>query len=545
MKQRNKLMTWFLLFAMVISMITPMQTKAEDGVSLPFDVTALQGKTIILHTNDTHGRIENGVDGSLGYSVLATVKETLTKAGAEVLLMDAGDTFHGKPIATIDQGKTIVELMNLLEYDAMVPGNHDFNYGSKRLLTLSKKANFPILAANVTKKEDGSFLLKENTVIEKNGVKYGIFGLATPETATKTNPKNVETLNFNAVIETAKKEVKALKKQGAQVIIALGHIGIDESSDPISATILKKVAGIDLFIDGHSHSSLSDVTAKNKSKSLLVSNSKYLNTIGAVLVNEDLSMQAFSLTPELLNAVGIQTTIAEGKTEKVLHSKMGAMIVNAQKVLSKELGQVIGKTKVRLDGEREIVRQTESNLGNLSADALAFATDADFVYLNGGGIRVSIEAGDITKGMIADVFPFGNTVITKKVTGKAIKEMLEFGVQYYPELSGGFPQTSGATFTIDVSQPAGKRIKDLKIGGKKIKLNQTYILASNDYLIAGGDGFTMIGDDVFKTLMEYGALDEIVIQYIQQNPDPKTFEIGRTKTIGVKTQENQAQQSAA
>ncbi len=529
MKLKTKVLSLLMTLALVIGLMTPVQAKAEEASD--FSLSSVQGKTVILHTNDTHGRIDRGMDGSLGITAVAAFKKVLEQEGAQVILLDAGDTLHGKPIATIDQGETIVKVMNASGYDAMTLGNHDFNYGSDRLRALTKEMEFPVLSANVTNDKDGTPFVSNHMIIEKNGVKFGIFGLSTLETVTKTNPKNVSDLQFYDPIETAQFEVSELEAEGADVIIALGHIGIDESSDPTSADILSKVDGIDLFIDGHSHSTLAACITANQTESLLVSTGQYLNAIGMVVIDNDQTMKAYSLTTDDLAKAGVKTVLAENETEATIEEEVGTILIKANDKLSTSLKEVVATTEVALDGLRENVRTKETNLGNLAADAIRWAAGTDVAMTNGGGIRTSIAVGDITKGMLAEVFPFGNIVVSKEVTGQAIKDMLEHGVKDYPATSGGYPQISGMTFNMDPAQPAGSRISNLKINGKAIDLTATYTLASNDFTIAGGDGYTMIGDEFFPTLYEFGALDEVLISYLSTNPSVESFAVGRTTML--------------
>lgn len=528
MKLRTKVLSMLMTLALVIGLATPVQAKAE---TTGFTLEDIAGKTVILHTNDTHGRVDMGTDSSLGITAVAALRRACKAAGAEVILLDAGDTLHGKPIATIDQGETIVDLMNAVGYDAMTLGNHDYNYGSAHVKELEKEMNFPMLAANVTVKEDGSLFVENHTIIEKNGVKYGVFGLSTEETATKTNPKNVETLTFKDPVATAKAEVKALKDEGADVIVALGHIGIDASSDPTSVDVIEQVEGIDLFIDGHSHSSLASCIETNDTDTLLVSNGQYLQTIGCVVVDSDMSLTPYSITKDDLKKVNIRVDLLDGETPAIVDQPVGEILVAANEKLGESLKEVVGSTAIYLDGVREHVRTSETNLGNLAADAIRWAAGTDVAMTNGGGIRTAIEIGDITKGMLAEVFPFGNIVVSKEVTGQAIKDMLEHGVKDYPATSGGYPQTSGMTYTIDANKAAGNRISNIKVNGVAIDMEATYTLASNDFTIAGGDGYTMIGDDVFPTLYEFGALDEVLISYLETKPAVDSFAVGRTTLI--------------
>jgi len=426
------------------------------------------------------------------------LKKYCKEANAEVILLDAGDTLHGLPFANLVEGKSIVDLMNLVGYDAMTPGNHDFNYGSDTLTKQSIEMDFPLLSANITRKSDGSNYLQAHTILERNGKKYGIFGLSTPETAYKTNPKNVEDITFGNPVDAAKKEVKELQALGADFIIALAHLGVDEGSEYTSKLVAETVDGIDLIIDGHSHTTFEE--GYKVKDTLIVSTGDYIQHIGVVAIDPEGNIKGAGLIDQTLFT----------QTDPAIDEYVEAYNAKLEKLLS----EVVGYTKVELDGVREHVRAGETNLGNLVTDAFRWKTGADVAFTNGGGIRASINAGDITKNEIITVFPFGNFIVTKKVTGDTIIKALEHGVRIYPELNGGFPQVSGITFTLNPSKPAGSRVSDVKIDGKAIDLQKEYLLATNDFVIAGGDDYTMLAD--IPVANEFGSMEDIIIEYLQE-----------------------------
>jgi 5'-nucleotidase / UDP-sugar diphosphatase len=500
MKRYLKVLSILLVLILVLS---PMVHASADNVISYESIKDLDlsDYTIILHTNDSHGRaVPDSYNGYMGFTAVSALKKLCEAAGAEVILLDAGDTLHGLPFATMNKGATIIKLMNLAGYDAMTPGNHDFNYGTDRLIDLSRTMNFKLLSANISWKESKDKVLDSSTIIEKDGVKYGIFGLSTPETAFKTNPNNVSKISFDNPVDAAKEEVEELKKDGAEVIIALSHLGIDESSEFTSKLVADKVEGIDLIVDGHSHSTLE--AGLKVDDTLIVSTGDYTKNIGVVAIDSKGNMNA-----GLVNAK--QFT----ETDKAIDDTVSQITVDQEKILS----EIVGKTSVKLDGVREHVRTQETNLGNLVTDAMRDATGADVAFTNGGGIRASIEIGDITKKSLVTVFPFGNYVVTKKVTGKALLEALEVGVASYPEPLGAFPQVSGITFSIDINKPAGSRVIDAKIGGVPVDKKATYLLATNDFIVAGGDGYTMLAN--FAIANEYGALEEVLVDYIKKLGD--------------------------
>lgn len=475
------------------------------GLSVSVQAAEATSKTItILHTNDTHAKVKPA-DGGMGFAKLATLIKQKEAENPNTLLLDAGDTFHGTPFATLEKGESIARILNKVGYDAMAAGNHDFNYGSARLLELKDIVNFPILSANVRQKSNDDLLLEPYTIKEVDGIKLGIFGLSTPETHYKTNPKNVETLNFTDPVVEAKAMVEVLEGEGVDAIIAVTHLGIDESSTDTSIRVAQGAPGIDLIVDGHSHSKLVE-GLDGANDTLIVSAGEHTKNLGVVELTFDgktlVNKSASLITQEE------STSVVEDSEVKTLIETISA----SQDVI---LSEVIGETKVHLEGAREFVRTGETNLGNLLTDAMVDATDADVAITNGGGIRASIPKGQIAKADVVAVLPFGNYLVTKKVTGANILAAVEHGSRDYPNSQGGFPHVSGMTFEIDVKAEAGKRVKNLKIAGEPVVLDREYVLATNDFMAVGGDSYTMLADG--KLLNEYGALDEILINYIAEN----------------------------
>jgi len=493
MNRHFKFLPLFLSLALLFSMIVPFHGVNAEENSV---------KTItILHTNDSHSRVKEGKYDGMGFAKIATLVKQYKADNPNILLLDAGDTFHGKSIATLVRGESIAKIMDKIGYDVMTAGNHDFNYGYERLLELNDMTVFPILAANVYK-EDGTRLLTPYVIKELDGIKIGIFGLATPETAYKTHPKNVEGLTFADPVEEAKKMVAELEDQ-VDVIISLAHLGVDESSKDTSIKVAEEVQGIDLIIDGHSHTTFAE--GKLVGDTLIASAGEYLKNLGVVT----LTFEDGQLIDKKASLVTKEEAADVEEDQEVL-----ALENTISEEQNEILSEVIGKTAVPLDGAREHVRAGETNLGNLITDAMLEISGADVALTNGGGIRTSIEAGEITKGKVIEVLPFGNYIITKKVKGSVIKAALENGVDAYPDLKGAFPHVGGMTFTLDPSKPAGERVISILINGEPIEMEKEYILATNDFMAYGGDKYTMLKDT--PTVNEYPALDEALISYIQQ-----------------------------
>jgi len=451
----------------------------------------------ILHTNDMHSRVLEGKYDGMGLAKLKTLVDEYEAVNPGVLLMDAGDAVHGQTFSTLEEGASMIDVMNEVGYDIMTAGNHDFNYGYERLLELDDMANFNILGANVLN-QFGLPILKESQIFTVNGVKIGVFGLCTPETTYKTHPDNVAGLTFEDPVVTAERMVAELEGK-VDVIVALAHLGVDDASTYTSDKVAMAVEGIDIIIDGHSHTTLPE--GMMVGDTLIASAGSYDKNLGVVTVTVDgdtVTAEASLITKsdaaDTAEDPGVAAIIAEIQDEH-------------EAILSEEVGRV----PFELNGERAFVRTGETNLGNLVTNAMLEETDADCALTNGGGIRASIDPVYITKGEIITVLPFGNYIITKSLTGAVIKEALEHGTAAYPDAEGMFPHVGGMTFMIDVSRPVGDRIVDLTIGGEPVDLEVEYILATNDFMAAGGDGYDMLN---VETVNEFDALDEAVISYI-------------------------------
>lgn len=467
-------------------------------------------KITIIHTNDTHSRILSE-DGGFGFANIATIAKETRKENPNTILVDAGDTLHGKPLVNVSKGENAVKILDAAGYDFMVPGNHDFNYGNERLKELSKLAkNFKMLDANV--KKDGQDMLTPYEIIEKGNVKMGIFGLTTPETAYKTNPVNLEGITFEDPIKVSEKMVKELKDK-VDVIIALTHVGLDDSSVVTSKEIAEKVQGIDVIIDGHSHTKLNDGVMVNNT--LIAQTGEYDQNLGIV----ELEISDKHITNKKAKLINSQEYKVVKEDEKVTD-----LLKNIQKENDKVFSEVVASTDVLLDGVRGNVRTKETNLGNLTADATRDITKADIAFLNGGSLRTSIEAGEITKGKLAELFPFGNIVQTIRLSGSDIVKALEVSVGPYPTEQGGFLQVSGIKFSFDPTKEKGNRVFDVKVGGNLIDLNKEYTVAINDFLSQGGDGYSM-----FKTTIvgEFETYDDVFTKYLNKNGTKGAEELGR------------------
>lgn len=513
MKLWKKFSALFLALVMVLALAIPAgATETEQD---------LTGHIVILHTNDVHGAIGE-------YAKVAALKQAYQAAGAYVLLADAGDFIQGDPTVSASQGKTAIELMNLAGYDVAAPGNHEFDYGYPNLKTLVGEADFPILAANV-RYDNAAALGDQTTFTTTDGKKIGIFGLDTPETATKAHPDKIKGVSFLAaqeMFDCAQAQVDALKADGCDYIICLGHLGIDaESTGNRSIDLLEKVTGIDVFIDGHSHSTLEEIKEATNGTgkvgdTVLTSTGTKLANVGMVDISPDGTISTSSLATSELTVTP--------------DAKVAARAEEIQKEIDADYGTVFAKTEVALDGEKANVRTGETNLGDLIADAMLWQAGlldegVDAAVTNGGGIRASIAAGDITKKDINTVLPFGNTLYVVKVTGAELLEALEASTYCTPEAIGGFPQVAGIEFTVNTGaqfdtkelypgstygKPASiNRVMIQTVGGEAFNPEETYTIVTNDFMGAGGD--TYYAFKAASSGYDSGVpLDEVVMDYI-------------------------------
>ncbi|MBM6850510.1 5'-nucleotidase C-terminal domain-containing protein [Oscillibacter valericigenes] len=496
----------------------------------------LNGDIVILHTNDVHGAIA-------GYAKVAALKDAYEARGAYVLLMDAGDFIQGDPTVSTSEGATAVELMNLAGYDVVSLGNHEFDYGYQNLKDLEADADFAIVDANVL--YNGRVAFEDNLVFTTpDGTKIGVFGLDTPETATKAHPAKIQGVTFLAgedLYDCAQEQVDALTAEGCNYVICLGHLGIDdESAGNRSIDLLENVDGIDLFIDGHSHSTQDDITAALTAASQAGGNEI---SVDSSMVNGTV----LTSTGTKLESVGVVTI--DGETGRIDASTVSAASLTdedadvaaraaaIQKEIDDEYGTVFAKTEVALNGEREPGNRTEeTNLGDLITDALVWGaeregTEVDAAVTNGGGIRASIAAGDITKKDINTVLPFGNTLSIVQVTGAELLEALEASTYCTPTSIGGFPQVSGIEFTVDTTKAYDQgelypgstyygpksiqRVTIETVGGEPFDANATYTIATNDFMAAGGDTYYAFA--AASVNYDLGiAMDEVVMDYITE-----------------------------
>jgi 2',3'-cyclic-nucleotide 2'-phosphodiesterase (5'-nucleotidase family) len=467
----------------------------------------------LVHTNDTHTRIkpEDNAGKSMGWAMLAAAVKKERELNPDTLVLDAGDTFHGLPLATLSSGETMVPLLNLTGYDAMCPGNQDFNYGVPRLLELSKELNFPVLAANVAYKDSGQLIFAPYKEFNLSGVKIAVFGLVTPETMLKVSPLLTRNLSFLDPVQQAQLMVDKLRPNN-DLVIAVTHLGIDPVCADKSTMVAQKVKGIDIIIDGHSHTVLPQ--GIKEGDTLICQTGCYDSYLGEVNVTIN-NHRVVNKSARLLGLEEVNQ-LASTPDQNVLR-EIERSTESAQPILDK----VIGKSSRELQYNREQIRTGETMLGDYAADAYRGVSGADIAIVNAGTFRADIPKGTITRGDAIAVFPFGNVVRKIQVTGAQVKEALEHGVSKYPADVGIFPQISGISFILDSSAPAGKRVVSVEVNSQPLDLTQKYSLAVTNFMHIGGDGYTMLVNS--PILGEYGLADEVLAAWISRGEDLHSF----------------------
>jgi len=511
----------------------------------------------IIYTNDIHTYIRNispddkNSAENLSYAALSALKNDLEAQGKEVILADAGDHIQGTAYGDMDKGATIIRLMNETGYMIATPGNHEFDYGISRIFELMGQARFPYISCNFYKTDDGKLVLPPYKIIEKGGIKVAFIGISTPESITKSTPTffmDEKTGNLlydfysgndgSALYNAVQKAIDEAKPH-ADYVIALGHLGVDLSSVPYtSREVIQHTHGLDAFIDGHSHTLIEhEYVADNEGKNVLLTQTgAYFQGAGIMTIAKD-----GGISTEIIHKYGN-------------HDKKIAGIENSwMKTIDEKLGEKIAvlDTKMFIEDpenpSQRIIRCHETNLGDLTADAFyhyfneKLKLDCDIAISNGGGVRNSIEPGDLSYFSAKTVLPFGNQVCLAETTGQQILDALEKGAIFTglrdpataaPAESGGFLHVAGIKYEIDtavestvstdenaiwLNAPSGK----YKVGNVQVYNRRTgkyepldpagkYYTAGTDYILKNlGDGMAMFKNAV--PVLDFVGEDYIIL----------------------------------
>ena len=511
----KKLLALFLTFALALAFVPAAfaegEVEAED--------------IVVLYTNDVHCSVaqaeKDGTATNMGYAGVAAYKAEMKAITANVALVDCGDAIQGDAIGTLSTGRYLIDIMNKTGYDYAVYGNHEFDYGMDRLKELTKDADFEYLSCNFTNLLNGRTLLDSYAIQKFGDKKVAFVGISTPESITKSTPAYFQDKDGNYIYgfcsggkgqelyDAVQVSVNAAKAAGADYVVA--------------TDVIANTTGIDVVLDGHSHSTIAQKIVKNKAGKnvVLSSTGDKLQNLGRLVIKPD-----GKITTNLIAAKDYtKQDAAVDKYVKRIESQYEAL-----------LNKTVAKTGVDLvvnDPEtgKRIIRKQESNLGDLCADAYRELLDADIAFVNGGGIRATISKGSITYGEIISVHPFGNMACSIEVTGQQILDALELGSMFTPDAeSGGFLQVSGLTYEIHTYIPSSvtldanksfvgvtgaRRVKNVMVGGEPIDVSKTYTLASHNYMLKdGGDGYTMFKGA--KVVRDGVMIDnQVLINYIK------------------------------
>ena len=505
--------------------------------------TGEKSEVTILYTNDVHTYIDKQAP-ELTYAAIAALKQSYQNAGKKVLLVDAGDHVQGTAYGSMDQGASIIELMNAAGYDAATPGNHEFDYGMDRAKELMRDADFPYLSCNWVDLRTNLRVLPEIKVFVRGGVRIAFVGITTPETFTKSTPayfmNKAQTKYIYDILggEDGQKLYSAVQKAVdkakclADVVIGLGHLGVDPSSSPwTSEEVIAHTTGFDAFIDGHSHTVMENKQVADASGRMVT-----LTQTGAYFAN----VGEMTIAPD--GTISTRLVSTYDQEDPAVAAEQAAWVSSVDEMLGEKIA--VADTKFYITdpatGKRRI-RSGETNLGDFVADGIytyfneVEQLHCDIAIMNGGGIRSDEDAGYWTFKTCKQVSPFGNVACLMSVTGKQIQDALEFAARFAGEdgkENGGFLQVAGATYEIHTDIPntvqtdeknvwigsatGTPRVQNVKIydkaSGSYLPLDPgaTYALAGMNYTLRNlGDGFAMF--DGAELIKDYVSEDYLVM----------------------------------
>ncbi|WP_298914914.1 bifunctional metallophosphatase/5'-nucleotidase [uncultured Roseobacter sp.] len=508
---------------------------ATAALALTSGMASAEYNLTILHTNDFHARFEpiskydsgcsaedDGEGKCFGGSarLVTAIAEARARSNNSILV-DGGDQFQGTLFYTYYKGALAAEMMNKLGYDGMTVGNHEFDDGPEVLRGFMDAVNFPVLMSNADVSNEPLLAdkLAKSTVIERGGEKIGLIGLTPEDTDELASPG--DNITFSDPVAAVQGEVDRLSAEGVNKIIVLSHSGYRTDQ-----RVAAETTGVDVIVGGHSNSLLSNSSDRAEGP--------YPTMVGDTAIVQAYAYGKF--LGELNVTFDDAGNITEAKGEPILidgnvakDADTAARIAEAAAPLDKIRNKVVAETAAEIVGVREDCRAKECAMGNLIADAmLARVKDqgVEIAIQNGGGIRASIDAGEVTMGEVLTVLPFQNTLSTFQVTGETILAALENGVSEHEEGAGRFPQVAGMSYAFDVSKPAGSRISDVMVGGAPIDLAKVYSVVSNNYVRNGGDGY-----DMFKAAQnayDFGPdLADVTAEFLAANGPYSPYTDGR------------------
>ena len=512
---KQRLLTFMISAALVIGIFPAIPAIADTD-----DSTSSGESVYVLYTNDIHCEVS-------GYPALAAYRAQLLENGENVVTVDAGDAIQGEAIGAQTKGSAIIDIMNTVGYDYAIPGNHEFDYSLSTFLDLTKNADFTYLSANFVDLQTDSTVFTPYAVKDFDGKKAAFIGICTPETYTKSTPVYFQDENGNYLYsfsentfyETIQNTIDQAREDGADIVIAVGHLGINGTASGWKSTdVIANTTGIDVFIDGHSHETIANNIYQNKDGEdvPLTSTGTKFDNFGIMKIQMDASdaSNVISITAQLLHPSEVTYDSSEAASE-AYHSVQNKIDHYNQEL--SYLYEVLGTAETELtinnaEGVRRI-RSGETNLGDFVADAYRSICQADIALVNGGGIRASVSAGDVTRKSLMDVNPWSNAMCVIEASGQQILDALEHGARNLPEENGGFLQVSGLTYDIDtwkespvimdeqgtfqsIDTAKERRITNVKVNGQALEPDKMYTVCGSVYTLQNsGDGFTMFKND--------------------------------------------------
>lgn len=523
-----KVLSILLVFSMLLSLHVSVYAENDGEFTIK-----------IVHTTDIHARVqENAKSAIIGMEKLGGIIDSYTVGADMDLVLDSGDLFHGQPIATLVQGESVAQLAKVCGYDAMTAGNHDWSYGKDRLKELCDIAEISMLSGNVVEDETGNKFFDEefyteSVTVDGKELKVGIFGVIDPKVKKSTTPSNVEGLTFTDAAEYAKMAAEELKAQDCDIVIALSHT---YAPDELAA----KVSDVDLWLAGHEHLQIDkEVTDTDGKTTRVIESGYYLYSLSTISISGTLDENGDAQNLKI-DAAPIQyDTASEYQSKDDVTAVMNEITASQ----AEKLNEKVGSTPVDLNGVWEDLRIYQQNLGNVVTDAYLLETGADVAFENAGGIRASIAAGDVTYGDIIGVSPYGNYVVTKEITGAALKEIMETALQIqseciaandsgeydaWPQSSGSYLQFGGMTVIYDPSKEYGSRILSITVQGEPLDEAELYTVATNNY-VAVSSYYPQLAEAEEKG--QFTACDEILVRFFEQNDEKIAESINSERLI--------------
>ena len=480
------------LFLLIVALF-PTVSPAVQG-SAPVSIT-------VLHLNDTHGHIlpfpnktldeRNPVGGAARFARMIQDARAVDPEGT--LLLSAGDMFQGTPISNLHHGRPVIEIMNGLRFDAMVVGNHEFDWGQNVLHEMISQAEFPFLSCNIKDMRGGSPQgIKPYIILSRKGLKIAIIGTTTTETPYSTKPGNAAGLAFEDPAKLLPSLIAEVRSQGAGLVILLSHLGLNADE-----ALAAKVSGIDVIVGGHSHTVVPRPVRIGKT--LIVQAGSYGMYLGVLRLTVDPASGTVS-TPD-----ADELSLVSSAPGLPIDEKTDSIVKMYYEKIKEEFSRPAGSSLVDLQrNPRE-----ESNVGDLVTDAMREASGADIAFQNGGGIRADLPHGELTMEAVFTLLPFDNMIVTMDLTGEQIRRALSRSIDGSRQIL----QVSGLRFLYDPSKPAGNRITDIALSTGPLVPDKTYRVAVNDFLAAGGDGFTEFKEG--RNPLVEDSLRDAVVSYLK------------------------------